>query len=193
MKIAFFDFDGTLKRHDSFIEFALFSVGKKATVKALVKSLPALFLWKLGIKTNSEAKQAVFTQLYRGLSYAKFKELGCAYAERVDADLRPEIVEIKNRHKDGGHKVFIVSASIADWIRPWASRNGIDAVIATEADVDEQGKLTGKFSTPNCHGAEKASRIKLLFPMIEDCETWGYGDSSGDEAMLDMVKHPYKV
>ncbi|MDE7426918.1 MAG: haloacid dehalogenase-like hydrolase [Muribaculaceae bacterium] len=193
MKVAFFDFDGTLKRHDSFIEFAVFSVGRKATAMAVLQSLPALILWKLGIKTNSEVKQKLFTRLYRGMSYVRFQELGRAYARKIDADLRSEIIELKNKHQDAGHKLIIVSASVGDWIRPWALRNGFDTVLATEAEVDSGGNLTGRFSTPNCHGVEKAARIRHLFPEITDYESWGYGDSSGDYAMIALVKHAQKV
>ncbi len=193
MKIAFFDFDGTLMRHDSFIKFAKFSVGKKALIFSLMKSVPILILWKLGFKNNSEAKQTLFSHLYRGISYSRFKEFCQAYVSSIDSDIRPEIIMIKNNHKSEGHKVIIVSASIGDWIRPWARCNGVDDVIATEVEVDNFGNLTGRFSTPNCHGAEKATRIKKSLPAIEDFETWAYGDSSGDNAMLALVTHPNKV
>ena len=65
MKIAFFDFDGTLTRHDTFIGFAKFSVGRWAFYKAFLKSIPILCLWKLGLKSNSDAKQTLFSHLYK--------------------------------------------------------------------------------------------------------------------------------
>ncbi|MDE7401816.1 MAG: haloacid dehalogenase-like hydrolase [Muribaculaceae bacterium] len=193
MKIAFFDFDGTLTRHDSFIGFAKFCVGKCAYYKALLKSLPALIQWKLGLKSNSEAKQELFSHLYRGLDYARFKESGYKYAKFIERDLRKDVFEILNHHKQSGHKIVIVSASIGDWIRKWALDNGVDHVIATEVEIDEVGKISGNFRTRNCHGAEKVSRILELFPNFEEFETWGYGDSRGDEAMLSKVSHSKMV
>lgn len=193
MKIAFFDFDGTLTRHDSFIEFAKFSVGNKAFVVALLKSLPALCLWKLKIKTNSYAKQTLFSHLYRGFDYVNFKQLCYHFAGQIDKDLRDDTIKIKDEHKAKGHKVIIVSASIGDWIRPWAQNNGIDEIIATEVEIDKKGRLTGRFSTHNCHGEEKAVRIKQRFPAVNEIETWGYGDSAGDDAMLALVTHPNRV
>lgn len=91
------------------------------------------------------------------------------------------------------HKVVIVSASIGAWIRPWAQSRGIDCVLSTEADSDKSGRLTGHFSTLNCHGHEKARRITEAFPDAAAAETYAYGDSSGDDAMLAFVKHPTKI
>lgn len=193
MKIAFFDFDGTLTRHDTFIEFAKFSVGKVAFFKAFLKSVPTLCLWKLGLRSNSDAKQTLFSLLYRDMDYTKFKELGVVYISWIDCDTRTEVIEMMLHHQCAGHKVIVVSASIGDWIRPWAESKGIDEVIATEVEVNEAGLLTGRFLTKNCHGEEKAVRISQLIPHICDCETWGYGDSSGDDAMLAMVDHPNRV
>lgn len=193
MNIAFFDFDGTLTRHDTFIEFAKFSVGKRSFVKALLKSIPALCFWKMGIKSNSYAKQILFSHLYKGMAYSYFKELGNSFIRRIDKDKREDIFEIFTRHKQNGDTIIIVSASIGDWIRPWALTNGIDHVIATEVEVDEVGKLTGRFLTENCHGKEKALRIQQLYPQIADLETWGYGDSSGDNEMMALVTHPNHV
>lgn len=193
MKVAFFDFDGTLTKHDTFIEFAKFSMGKRTFFKAFLKSVPSLCLWKLGLRSNSEAKQTLFSLLYKGMDYMRFKELGIAYIPWINIDARTEIIEIMKRHKCDGHKIIVVSASIGDWIRPWAENIGIDEVIATEVEVDEFGKLTGRFLTKNCYGIEKVARIQRLFPQIGNCETWGYGDSSGDDAMLTLVNHPHRV
>lgn len=193
MKIAFFDFDGTLTHHDSFIGFAKFSVGRAALFKALAMSVPILCLWKLGLKNNSEAKQTLFSKLYRGMSHSEFKKLGISYISQIESDLRLDIIDMMHWHKRKGDRLVIVSASIGDWIRPWAETVGVDEVIATEAEVDNEGRLTGRFLTKNCHGEEKANRIRRAMPNVGECETWAYGDSSGDTDMLALVNHPNKV
>ena len=192
-KIAFFDFDGTITDNDTFIEFAKFSVGKSAFYKAFFQSIPILCLWKLGLKSNSEAKQKLFSRLYRGMDYTKFQELCTKFRSLIDLQTRAEIIDAIMQHKRSGDQVVIVSASIGDWIRPWAAVNAIDNVIATEAEIDLSNRLTGRFATKNCHGKEKAIRIQHQFPKIADYETWGYGDSSGDNEMLSLVNHPKRV
>lgn len=193
MKITFFDFDGTLTHHDTFIGFAKYCVGKVEFYKAFIKSIPMLCLWKLRFKSNSDTKQKLFSYLYKGMEYRRFKRYGYAYAPWIEDDLRTEIIEILKHHKRDGHKIIIVSASIDEWIRPWAESHGIDYIISTEIEKDKHGKLTGRFKTKNCHGVEKVTRIKELFPDLEIHETWGYGNSSDDDSMLSIVNHPNRV
>lgn len=192
MKISFFDFDGTLTRHDTFIEFAKFARGNLLFIKALIKTLPVLLLWKMGLRSNSYAKQTLFSNLYKGMDYKLFCQWGEKFKDRIDRDLKSEVVEILDAQINQGHKVVIVSASMKEWIAPWARERDVQ-VISTEVEVDSAGRLTGRFSIPNCHGAEKAVRIGKAFSDIEECETWAYGDSSGDDAMLAMVDHPVRV
>ena len=71
-KIALFDFDGTLTRHDTFISFAKFAVGKRRFYLSFLKSAPWLMLWKFGIITNGDAKQRLFGFLYKGMPYDVF-------------------------------------------------------------------------------------------------------------------------
>ncbi len=193
MNLAFFDFDGTLTRRDSFIEFAKFSVGRRSMITAFMKSLPVLIAWKIGMRTNSEAKQVLFSNLFKGMKYERFKSLGENFKTKIDKMLRPEVINILKNHRRNGDKIIIVSASISDWIRPWAEDNCIDRVIGTEIEVDDNGIITGRFLTPNCHGEQKVNRIKTEFPDFDKYEKWAYGDSSGDDPMLKFSDHPNKL
>ena len=121
-------------------------------------------------------------------------ERGEAFADEIDKDLRADVMAVLKEHQSKGHRVCIVTASIGDWIRPWARRHGISDVIATEAEYNPfSGCLTGRFSTPNCHGAEKTARIRAVFPEVDECETWAYGDSAADSHMLELATHGVKV
>lgn len=193
MKVAFFDFDGTLTKHDSFIAFAKFSVGIAAFLKAFLRTIPWLALWKIGIKTNSEAKEHLFYNLYNGMDYECFKERCNEFNKYIESDLREPVIEELSKHKENGHTTVIVSASIVDWIKPWAQTHNVDSVIGTEPEINDEGRLTGKFKTPNCHGKEKVRRILELIPDLTQYESWAYGDSDGDTSMLDIVTHPNRV
>lgn len=193
MKFAFFDFDGTITKHDTFIEFAKFSLGKDCLYIAILKNFIYLFLWKLGLITNSKAKQRLFSTLFKGRKYDWFKATGTKFKEVLDDDLNSDVMDKLRQHKLEGHKVVIVSASIPEWIYPWALENGVDTVIGTEIEVDNNGIITGEFLTPNCHGNEKVCRIKAEFPDVDNFESWGYGDSYGDNQMLEMVSHATRL
>lgn len=192
-RIAFFDFDGTIVNHNSFIGFAKFCMGKTAVCKACLMTMPSILLWKLGVKSNSYAKQRLFSHLFKGMDYEDFKTAGTGFVSLLKRDLRPDFMNCLRHHKERGDRLIIVSASIADWIRPLAVNMGITDVIATEVEVDDYDKLTGRFRTPNCNGEEKVKRIRSLIPDLDKYETWAYGDSKGDDAMLALVHHPVKL
>lgn len=193
MKLAFFDFDGTITKRDTFIEFAKFSLGRGRLFAAILKNSHYLAMWKLGIVSNSKAKQRLFSSLYKGKGYEWLKGCGIRFGKVIDRNLNRDVADKLRQHIKDGHKVAIVSASIPEWIYPWASENGVEIVIGTQIEVNEDGMITGKFLTDNCYGQEKVNRIREMFPDIDDYETWGYGDSSGDSHMLEMVNHSIRI
>ena len=190
---AFFDFDGTITKHDTFLLFGRHALGTPRFILSLVLCSPWLLAWKAGLISNSAAKEKLFSFLFRGKSLGWFSQRCHTFADTIDSDLRPDIMERLLWHLRKDHKVAIVSASVADWILPWAERHGIKDVISTEIELDNHGCLTGRFSTPNCHGEEKVRRIVKAFPLNVESETYAYGDSKGDDAMLNFVSHPVRV
>lgn len=188
-KIAFFDFDGTLTSADTFGLFARFSVGRLRYFSAVIKSVPDLFRWKTGRITNSDAKQRLFSRLYKGRSKEWFEEKGALFAQVIDRYLNPKGMQLLATHRREGYDLCIVSASLSPWILPWARENNIQAVIATEPEYDSRTRLTGRFSTPNCHGTEKIKRVEEAFPHLESdfSEKVAYGDSKSDLHLIRFV------
>ncbi len=191
--IAFFDFDGTITKNDTFISFARYVLGDIKFFFKLTAASPWIIAWKLGLITNSAAKEKFFGIMFRGIEHASFKEKGFSFSNIVDENLRPDTIALMQEHRNKGHKIVIVSASIREWIEPWAQKHGIDNVISTGVELDCNNKLTGRFSTPNCHGLEKVNRILQQFSNVSEIETYAYGDSDGDDAMLSIVSHPHKI
>lgn len=196
-RYALFDFDGTLTRHDSFTGMIRFISGFGGLMLSALRSLPALVAWKLGRASNAEAKQRMFRAAFGGMEADDFANACRAYSARIELMTRRDTLSALEEALKRGDRVAIVSASIADWIRPWAIQHGIEHVIATEAEVDRHGILTGRFATPNCHGAEKVRRILEAFPELsgnrENMLVAAYGDSAGDYEMLAFADEPHFV
>lgn len=192
-KLAFFDFDGTITSKDTFIEFAIFYKGKVGFILSLMKSIPSLIKWKLKIGSNSEAKQDLFNHLFKNESLKTFNSKCQEFSPKIEQMLRQDTMKRISEFKDSNIPVVIVTASILNWIYPWALKNGISKVLATEIEVNKNGFLTGKFSTPNCHGEEKVKRIKKEYPNIEAYETYAFGDSKADMPMIQSCKFGFKI
>lgn len=188
--IAAFDFDGTLTTKDTLFDFAIFCLGWPKFLIAMLLFLPTAVSYKLGKITNSEAKEVLFGLFFRNMEFDHFQEKGEKYASRINQILNNEAIEKLNWHKKEGHHLVIVSASIENWIAPWASQLGFEKVIATKAEIIK-GKLTGKFASKNCNGPQKPIRMLVEYPQRTEYQLYAYGDTDGDKQLLEEADFPF--
>jgi phosphatidylglycerophosphatase C len=127
-----------------------------------------------------------------GADTASLETLGRDYAVGLHHLLRPEMAARVRWHRAEGHRLVIVSASLAVYLRPLADTLGFDHVIAVELESDPSGRLTGELLGPNVRGPEKARRLRAWMPE-NSVLRWAYGDSSGDDELLAIADHPVWV
>ena len=181
-EVVVFDFDGTLTKKDTFLEFIKFVFGKRAFCIGFFIHSPLLLLMKLGLYPNSKTKQQVFSWYFKGMSYDKFAKLGDKFADVIVKN--EETFNILQKHKSEESEIYVISASIEEWVRPFCFRAGIMNILATQVGVDSQGTLTGKFTTSNCYGKEKVHRLLEVEPDREEYYLYAYGDSKGDKDII---------
>lgn len=189
-EIVAFDFDGTLTRSDSFIRFAVFTRGWFRTAVALVRAVPAIIKWKTGRISSSEVKERLFGLLFGGYDAEAFQDAGCRFAAQITNFQRSETVGLLRQYVARGTEVIIISASMPQWIKPWAKALGVSKIIATEPDIKD-GRVTGRFATPNCLGPEKVRRILEVEP--QPFRLIAYGDSSGDNELLAFADEAHRI
>ena len=109
--------------------------------------------------------------------------------------LRPDTVSRLRRHRELGHRVVLVSASLEQYLVPFGQSLGVDGVVCTRLERNEQGLLTGRLDGANCRGPEKARRLErwLADNGLADATLWAYGDSAGDDELLARADHPVRV
>ncbi len=189
-KVYAFDFDGTLTRRDTLIEFIRFAKGDKAFLLCFLRYSPLLVLMKLGLYPNWKAKQRVFSHCFRGMAVDTFYSLCSRFARDKARLMRPKGMKKLREVLAEGGKVVVVSASVNNWVEPFFT--GIGGVYVVGTMVEErEGVLTGRFLTKNCYGEEKVTRLLQLFP--ERTQYWltAYGDSRGDFELLDFANESY--
>lgn len=185
-QIAFFDFDGTITTDDSLINFIRFIKGDVETIIGMLLLLPTLIAYKLKLIPNYKAKQIMLIYFFKGMDEKEFKKVANEYSLRhIDSILRIEAIKRIQWHKDEGHKVVIVSASIECWLKPWCEKNNLE-LIATKLKI-KNGVVTGEILGKNCFGKEKVSRIKKQYALDKFEYIYAYGDSSGDLQMLELA------
>lgn len=187
--IAAFDFDGTITSKDTLFDFIRFYIGKHNLLKGLIILSPILISYKLGFIRNDIAKQKLFSYFFKDKSIQEFNKVSLDYVKRIKEIVRPEILDKIKWHQAQNHIVIIISASIVNWIKPWASEMNIKTVLGTEIEIKDD-IIEGVFSSKNCYGQEKVNRLIDKYPNRYEYILYAYGDSDGDKELLAFSDHP---
>jgi HAD superfamily phosphoserine phosphatase-like hydrolase len=135
---------------------------------------------------RSFLKESFVRFLWAGTPHEVYLDLARSYAEReIERNLLPGAMRVFTRHIENDDTVYIVTASMRDWVSFWAERYKV-TVIGTELEVRD-GRLTGRMATPNCRGAEKVARIKEVVDLSGYSKIFAYGNSEGDREMLSIA------
>ncbi|MBQ3744674.1 MAG: haloacid dehalogenase-like hydrolase [Prevotella sp.] len=184
-----FDFDGTLTTRDTLIAFIRYACGTPRFLLGFLLHAPLLVLMKLRLYSNGKAKQRLFSWFFRGMPIETFDALCQSFASTHRHLLRPETVCLLQQALSEGAKVLVVSASIDNWVQPFFPTV---TVLGTQIEVID-GRLTGRFLTPNCYGQEKVRRILALYPDRSSYHLTAYGDSRGDRELLAFADEAHLV
>jgi phosphatidylglycerophosphatase C len=185
--VAAFDFDGTLSDRDNVVPFLRRVAGSAATAQAFAGTATHLARGGRHRWSRDDVKADLVRRLLAGREAAAIETSARGFAADVVArHLRTDAIERADWHRTQGHRLVIVSASFAVYLRPIADRLRFDAVLATELEVGGDGRLTGRLDGANVRGAEKARRLEAWLDATFErgpAFVWAYGDSSGDREL----------
>lgn len=188
-RIVCFDFDGTLTTRDTLLLFIRFACGRWAFLWGMLCYAPLLVLMKLRLYHNGKTKQKIFSHFFRGWTIDDFNDICLHFSDSYRHLLRSQTVEALHQAQQNGTSVFIVSASIVNWVQPFFPDV---RVVGTQIEV-QNGVLTGRFLTPNCYGPEKVRRVMDIIGERSSFYITAYGDSRGDREMLQWADEGIKV
>jgi phosphatidylglycerophosphatase C len=186
--VAAFDFDGTLSTRDNVVPFLrLVAGGTTAAARTLVETGARLASRGPSAWNRDALKSEVVAGVFAGRPVHEVDAIARTFAAAITArHLRAEALSRADWHRAQGHRLVIVSASFATYLRPVAEELGFDAVLATELERGDDGMLTGRLDGPNVRGQEKARRLdEWLGHQLGDehAYVFAYGDSSGDREL----------
>lgn len=191
-KIAVFDFDGTLTTKDTLLEFIKFACGRKKYYIGFLLFFPVLVLMKTGLYPSGKAKEKFFSFYFKGMKYDIFLQLGSEFAQIISTFTNNKTISILQKHVLEKADIYVVTASIEEWVRPYCERLNVKNVIGTKIEV-VNGYLTGRFVSKNCYGKEKVSRMIDIEPDRSSYYLYAYGDSYGDKALLEYADEGYLI
>ena len=197
VRVAFFDFDGTLSRGDSILPFLLWCIRRReAPVSQLFRAAGGWLKQRRDPGKTVRAKEITLSFL-TGRSRRELERLADRFwQERLVKGLFPKGQERMRQLKAQGFTIVIVSASPSCYMDRLPAYLPADAVLCTDCHIGADGCFDGHVGA-NCKGDEKPKRIRRwlkengLPEKLEDCQA--YGDSPSDAPMLAMVGHPVAV
>jgi HAD superfamily hydrolase (TIGR01490 family) len=132
-------------------------------------------------------KEKFLSYFFKGLAEDQFNNFCHNYAlERIGKITKREVFQKVEWHKQQGHKLIIISASLENWIKPWAQNNFFEEVIATKIEA-KNGLITGKLATNNCERQEKVRRFLEKYPERKKYFLYVYSDSETDKPLLSLA------
>ncbi|MEP7047272.1 MAG: HAD-IB family hydrolase [Ilumatobacteraceae bacterium] len=188
--IAAFDVDGTLTTRDCVRPFLERAAGRRRLVTAMLRR-PLATLVAAARRDRDRLKEIIVGGSLRGKRITDIDRIGEQFAQYVLVNwLRPDMLRRLRWHQQAGHRVVLVSASLAAYLHPLAQRLGIDDVLCT--DSTRSGDRYGdRLDGANCRADEKRRRLDEWLEQRRwiHAEVWAYGDSVGDRELLARADH----
>lgn len=180
-RLALFDLDGTLTRHDTFVPFVLGLLLRHPArwPRVLLLLAPALG-YLAGRLDRGGLKGAILHALFRGMPRSTLRAFAVAYAARVvPARLFAQGLEAFRGHLAAGDHVVILSASPDLFVPDIARCLGAHAVHCTQVRW-QADRLDGRLSGLNRRGEEKTRVLEQLRAAHPGMPVIAYGNSPSD-------------
>lgn len=193
--IAFFDFDGTLIRHDSGVVCAWPSARRGLLGPGIFAELVGTWiLSKLGLRTRTDAMRVGF-RCYAGRSLEELRGIMQElYDQHLRPDLSPAMLERVRAHREAGDRLVILTASGFFVPEPIARDLEFDEVVGTRVGFTE-GVCTGVVEGEIVEGAVKLAAARAIAGRagVELARCAFYSDHVADLPLLEAVGTPVAV
>jgi HAD superfamily hydrolase (TIGR01490 family) len=198
MEAAFFDLDKTIISRSSSLALSrpLYRAGMVSRAQLLRGAYAQLVYLMVGAdEQKMERLKEGMLSLTKGWDRNQVEQLvRDVIFDVIDPYVYQEALDLMALHRSEGRRVYIVSSSPEEVVRPLARHFGVSGVIATRAQVDEEDRYTGELAF-YAYGAQKAEAIQSLAERagIDLSHSYAYSDSITDLPMLGAVGNPVAV
>lgn len=192
----FFDVDGTLLTKNSGPLYAKW-LYKQELISGgdLLSSAYYMLQYKLDW-LDATALYDKIAKRSEGEAVEMHRERGRRFFEEVLRDIiRHPLVKVLEAHRQEGDIVAILTASTPILVDPLAKELGVEHLLCSQLEIDENDCYTGLMASEPCFGIGKVNAARRF------CEEHGlvfedsvaYADSMTDRPLLAAVKNPQVV
>lgn len=201
MKLAIFDFDGTLFTKDTlpFVGQEWLRQGKSKTafIKTWLLCMPHLIFYKLGIWPREKMKVRIlpqFNRLFKNMTREGVDLLFHQAYPNMLAHFNPQVLKELRRAQHQGYHCVIVSGTYAQLLNVVAENLGFDTVIAVDINY-KNGRVDLNTPLSIIDGQTKLLLVKHVFK--DERINWplsrSYGDSYSDIPVMEIAGEPVAV
>lgn len=185
MQLALFDFDNTLTTCDTYSRFLRLIASPTQLTRARWTIGPWLLGYRAGLISATAIRCRATRVALAGRAVAEITTQARHYAEQqLPTMLDPAMMQRLQWHRQQGHTVALVSASIDLYLRPWCRQYGLDLICNR---LEQHGDhFTGRYFD-DC-GPHKAERIRERYRLERFSRVYAYGDSVEDRPMLALAQ-----
>lgn len=202
MKVALFDFDGTLYPHETFetLRSHLRSHPKyKKNYKHFVRYFaPTYFGYKLKLVPKITMQQKALESYilsFKGHSKQDIEEFFTDVARSMTDELRRPLLEKIKELKQDNYYVVLISGAFIPLLEALFKGIGFDLIVGSTVNYNQKGKLDYKTRFERVFAERKIDIIKEHFKHkeIDWLNSQAYSDSISDLKMLQLVGKPVAV
>ena len=190
---AFFDFDGTLISGYSAAAFFTYRLKKRqiSTAELMRTIRESVNVERRGHDVTELMNVGVQGQAGRDADEA-LKWARTVFAKEIAEMIYPDSRTLIEAHLRRHHTVVIASSATRAQVEATADELGIDHIICTEMEIDDEGRYTGALASPIRWGEGKSDAVAEFAEehLIDLDESFGYSNGSEDLPFLETVGRP---
>lgn len=201
MRVAIFDFDGTLYAKETY-QILMDHLKNHPVYHTRFKSfyrsvLPPYLGHKLKIYPTHKMRarsMEVYLEALKDLSARELEIFFEEVADKMRSDFNPEVVSQVKKHAQDGLHVMLVSGAYTPLLHISTEGLPFDTIIGTDIPLNNR-KLDTKASLLHVQGIRKNEQIEAFLgdKEIDWTNSFAYGDSYSDLSVLDLVGNPVAV
>ncbi len=196
VRAALFDMDRTLVRKET---ASLYVKYQRAMGEATLVDTLRVFYWVLQYTAGIIDAPEVATRALRPFMGIREEDLSARCDHWFPRYVEPHVCERGREavaaHRARGEVVAIVTGASVYATRPLGRLLEVEHLVTSELEVDEGGRMTGRFVEPLCFGVGKIVRAERLAAKLGFTlgDATFYSDSFTDLPLLERVREPVCV
>jgi HAD superfamily hydrolase (TIGR01490 family) len=191
--VAAFDFDGTITVRDTLKPFLVHAFGWPRVAATFARLAPLALRVAVGRAGVDDFKVRAIEHLFAGQPCEPLRAQGAAYAQTLGRLFRLAALERIRWHREQGHLLVLVSASVSLYLAHVARALEFDHLTCTRLSPTAPPAapcFDGGLAGDDCTGDGKARLLQALLGDLARVELYAYGDSAGDRRLLALADHP---